>query len=132
MIQSKLSLKKFFIIPFLVFCFLNVGSSLLAEEIYDLTKELPEGIGRELVIGNCTVCHSESIILQNHMDRKGWDETIDWMQKEQGMWELDKNDRNIILSYLSKYQGIAGGKGTQQISKRKNRMYEFEYRPNPF
>ena len=66
------------------------------------------------------------------MDRKEWNETIDWMQKEQGMWELEEKDRNIILNYLSKYQGVDNEKDAKQRVLRKSRMYEFEYRPNPF
>ena len=39
------------------------------------------------------------------MSRKAWDKTITWMQKEQGLWELNKEVRKIILDYLSKTQG---------------------------
>lgn len=130
MLAIKLNLKK----AFLIFCFaayfLSLSSLLRAEEVV-LSQSLVEAPGKELVVGNCTVCHSESIILQNHMDRRGWDETIDWMQKEQGMWELEKKDRNIILNYLSKYQNVVSGKGAKQNSKRRNQMFEFDYKPNP-
>ena len=71
---------------------------------------LPPLSGVELVIKNCTVCHSADIILENHMSRKAWDKTITWMQKEQGLWELNKEVRKIILDYLSKAQGISANK----------------------
>ena len=88
--------------------------------------------GVELVVKNCTVCHSADIILENHMSRKAWDKTITWMQKEQGLWELNKEVRNIILDYLSKTQGISTNKVLRgPIRKNRNQMYEFEYRANP-
>jgi hypothetical protein len=119
--------KAFVVLIFLV-CLLNLGSPLMAESGKISFEGLPDGVGKELVVGNCTICHSEFIILQNYMDRKGWNETIDWMQREQGMWELEKKDRNIILNYLSKYQGFDKKKDTKRYDSRKNQMYEFDYR----
>ena len=88
--------------------------------------------GVELVVKNCTVCHSADIILENHMSRKAWDKTITWMQKEQGLWELNKEVRKIILDYLSKTQGITNNKISRRgIRKKSNQMYEFDYRANP-
>ena len=93
---------------------------------------LPPLSGVELVIKNCTVCHSADIILENHMSRKAWDKTITWMQKEQGLWELNKEVRKIILDYLSKAQGISANKVLKGPSrKNSNQMYEFDYRANP-
>tara|TARA_B100001750_G_scaffold83771_1_gene66289 strand:+ start:37 stop:438 length:402 start_codon:yes stop_codon:yes gene_type:complete len=93
---------------------------------------LPPVSGVELVIKNCTVCHSADIILANHMSRKAWDKTITWMQKEQGLWELNKEVRKIILDYLSKTQGISANKVLRgPIRKNSNQMYEFDYRANP-
>ncbi|GEM_PF-1298677 len=131
MIKSIINPKKNLIVIFSTFCFLFYNSSLWADEIKISLQNLPEGVGRELVMGNCTVCHSEAIILQNHMGREGWNETINWMQKEQGMWELEEEDRNIILNYLSKYQGVIPKDLTKQSFQRKNKMYEFDYKPNP-
>jgi hypothetical protein len=131
MTMSKLNPKKVFIFLFYTFCFLTFNPALWGDEVKVSLQSLPEGAGRELVVGNCTICHSEAIILQNHMGREEWSKTIDWMQKEQGMWELEEKDRNFILNYLSKYQGIDGEKGNKQQIQRKNQMYEFDYKPNP-
>ena len=93
---------------------------------------LPPLSGVELVVKNCTVCHSADIILENHMSRKAWDKTITWMQKEQGLWELNKEVRKIILDYLSKTQGITNNNFSGQgIRKNSNQMYEFYYKSNP-
>ena len=88
---------------------------------------LPPGEGVDLVLENCTACHSTEIIRENHMSLEAWDKTITWMQEKQELWELGK-DRKIILDYLSKAQGvekkIAGG-------REGNPMYEFDYQANP-
>ena len=88
---------------------------------------LPAGDGVDLVLENCTACHSTEIIRENHMSRKAWDETITWMQEKQGLWELGK-DRKIILDYLSKAQGLE--KNIAGV-REDNQMYEFDYRANP-
>jgi hypothetical protein len=125
---SKISYKKLIWIMLIVSIFLFASNSFLyAEE--DMQQGLPSGPGVDLVLGNCTICHSTSIILQNHMGREAWDKTITWMQKEQGMWELEAGDRRAILEYLSKHQGI--NQKMNQNSKRKNLMYEFNYSANP-
>jgi mono/diheme cytochrome c family protein len=108
-----------------------LATNLVAQEEINY-QGLTPGAGIELVLENCTVCHSADIILQNHMSRKAWDKTLTWMQKKQGMWELDKPDRKMILDYLAKAQGIGGKKVSSKATSRKsNPMYEFDYRPNP-
>ena len=88
---------------------------------------LPPGEGVDLVLENCTACHSTEIIQENHMSREAWDKTITWMQEKQGLWELGK-DRKIILDYLSKAQGLE--KNIAGV-REDNQMYEFDYRANP-
>ncbi len=116
---------------FTVLVVMLLTSNLAAEEAIDY-QGLSPGAGIELVLENCTVCHSADIILQNHMSREAWDETITWMQEKQGLWKLDKGDRKIILDYLSKAQGRVAHKSSREtIRKKGNPMYEFDYRPNP-
>ena len=122
--------KLFFALTILVLAFF-LRSSAVAKE-----KNKHQGLspvsGVELVVKNCTVCHSADIILENHMSRKAWDKTITWMQKEQGLWELNKEVRKIILDYLAKTQGISTKKVLRgPIRKNRNQMYEFDYRANP-
>ena len=88
---------------------------------------LQMGDGVDLVLENCTACHSTEIIRENHMSREAWDKTITWMQEKQGLWELGK-DRKIILDYLSKAQGLE--KNIAGV-REGNQMYEFDYRANP-
>ena len=122
--------KLFFALTILVLA-LFLRSNAVAKE-----KNKHQGLspvsGVELVVKNCTVCHSADIILENHMSRKAWDKTITWMQKEQGLWELNKEVRKIILDYLAKTQGISTKKVLRgPIRKNRNQMYEFDYRTNP-
>ncbi|MBY6069417.1 aldehyde dehydrogenase [Leisingera aquaemixtae] len=49
----------------------------------------------------CTACHSEMIVAQQGKTREGWSGLLDWMTEEQGMPELDPDERRIILDYLS-------------------------------
>ena len=122
--------KLFFALTILVLAFF-LRSNAVAKE-----KNKHQGLspvsGVELVVKNCTVCHSADIILANHMSRKAWDKTITWMQKEQGLWELNREGRKIILDYLSKTQGININKAVRESNrKNSNQMYECDYRPNP-
>ena len=55
-----------------------------------------------LMIANCTSCHSSKLIIQNKATREGWETMIKWMQKTQGLGDLG-NSEPIILDYLEKY-----------------------------
>jgi len=103
------------------------ASECLAEEVD--YQGLAPGAGRDIVLENCTACHTASIILQNHMTRKKWDETITWMQDKQGLWPLGPKVRNTILDYLSKFQGEASFQPSTE--RPHNPMYEFDYPVNP-
>ncbi len=61
--------------------------------------------GFETVKNNCTVCHSAKMITQNRMDREGWRDTIQWMQKTQGLWKFSPGTEETILDYLSTHYG---------------------------
>jgi hypothetical protein len=56
----------------------------------------------ELIISNCTGCHSSKLVTQNKQTKEGWLELIRWMQKEQKLWDLGQNEEKI-LNYLSTY-----------------------------
>ncbi|WP_339922816.1 hypothetical protein [uncultured Cyclobacterium sp.] len=66
---------------------------------------MPTGLiadeGLNLVIANCTACHSAKLVTQNHADRAGWEKMIRWMQSSQNLWELGTQE-DLILDYLSK------------------------------
>ncbi|MEO9483713.1 MAG: cytochrome C [Ekhidna sp.] len=74
------------------------------------TQEIVDGIhietglidspGLQLVIQNCTNCHSSKLISQNRMNLAGWSSTIKWMQETQNLWDLGDNEA-VILEYLA-------------------------------
>ena len=125
MIQSDRPIKIWVKIPLLAVMML-LASDLEAKEERDY-QGLPPGEGIDLVLENCTACHSTDIIRENHMNREAWDKTITWMQEMLGLWELGK-DRIIILDYLSKAQGEEKNKAGGMEG---NLMYEFNYPANP-
>ncbi len=61
---------------------------------------LKDGKGVLVVAHTCTVCHSADIVMMNRMNEERWNETIKWMQKTQGLWDLGENQK-IIVDYLT-------------------------------
>ncbi len=61
-----------------------------------------EGSGLQLVINNCTTCHSAKLVTQNRMSKERWKATIRWMQKTQNLWDLGANEEAIV-NYLATY-----------------------------
>ncbi len=65
--------------------------------------------GYELVIANCTGCHSSKLVIQNRATREGWKNMIIWMQTTQNLWDLGTSEEKILTylarHYASKEQG---------------------------
>lgn len=61
---------------------------------------LVQGDGLQLVLANCTNCHSAKLVTQNRFTREGWIQVIRWMQETQGFWDLGPNE-DPIVDYLS-------------------------------
>lgn len=58
--------------------------------------------GLQVVKTNCIRCHSSQLITAKRATREGWEGTIRWMQLNQGLGDLGK-DEAIILDYLAKH-----------------------------
>lgn len=67
----------------------------------DSADILQDDIGKELVVTNCTNCHSARLIVQNRATRDGWIAMIRWMQETQNLWDLGDNEAAII-DYLAR------------------------------
>ena len=67
---------------------------------------LPQGEGREEVFYLCSACHSIKTVVQQKLSRDMWDKTLDYMVAEQGMPELEVEERSQILNYLATYVSI--------------------------
>ena len=83
---------------------LNVGGPALANEDWEFAP-LPRGEGAEETYYNCIACHSLRTVTNGAYSRRVWDELLDWMVEEQGMPELDPEEREIILDYLATHLG---------------------------
>ncbi|HKJ17599.1 MAG TPA: hypothetical protein VJ984_09645 [Xanthomonadales bacterium] len=59
----------------------------------------------ELVLANCSGCHSPRLVTQNKMNADSWLETIHWMQDKHNLWDLGDSQSKII-SYLAKNYGV--------------------------
>ncbi|MDA0652681.1 MAG: cytochrome c family protein [Proteobacteria bacterium] len=66
---------------------------------------LPPDEGREETHAICGACHSLRLVTQQGLDADRWDGLMDWMTQKQGMPELEKDERQRIVSYLAKYYG---------------------------
>ncbi|OZG69761.1 hypothetical protein BTA51_29500 [Hahella sp. CCB-MM4] len=86
----------------LVFLAPVVLSSTVNAEESPFGADWPPGPGSMEAGGLCSACHSLALVKQQGLTRESWNETLTWMQEEQGMPELDPAMRELILDYLSK------------------------------
>lgn len=84
---------------------LTILPAISAEPQIDKETGLIVAAGFEEVKKTCTVCHSPMLITQNKADRDGWLEMIRWMQKNQGLRQLEPELEKTILDYLSTNYG---------------------------
>lgn len=89
-----------------VFIFLLINNVAAQEDEDPDMALLPHGEGREDVFYLCSACHSIKTVVQQKLSRDMWDKTLDYMVAEQGMPELDEEDRLIILNYLAIHVSI--------------------------
>jgi len=76
-------------------------SSLQADTIDSTTGLIiDKGLGK--VKENCTICHTGRFIVVNGGDREFWTNKVHIMQVAYGLWKIDKNDKEILIKYLSK------------------------------
>ena len=66
---------------------------------------LPDGPGKDRVIGNCITCHSLDYIQMNaFLDREGWKAEVAKMRDKMGA-PISDADASIILEYLGNLPG---------------------------
>ncbi|TAI47307.1 monoheme cytochrome C [Flagellimonas allohymeniacidonis] len=105
--------------------YLNAPEEELVEISEQIDDKIENGIhvrtgfvadeGMDLVIQNCTSCHSSKLVTQNRMSKEGWEATILWMQETQNLWDLGAN-QDVITAYLAKNYGPVA-KGRRQNLK---------------
>lgn len=98
----------------LVFTFAAAGVSAVAAQdkaapkidpIIDPSSGLIVDGDFEIVKGYCSACHSTKLITQAGKTREGWIESIRWMQKNHGLWDLGPTEPGV-LDYLAKNYGV--------------------------
>ncbi len=108
------------VVGYFAFQYFEIDTKLLSSSVLDSSNIVPMkqdsvpeikdheltglAIGHNLniVIANCTACHSAKLITQNRATKEGWKSIIVWMQKTQKLWDLGENEEKII-DYLSTY-----------------------------
>jgi cytochrome c5 len=62
-------------------------------------RNIPAGDGRDLVVGSCIVCHSATMITQQHKDTTGWNKTVTQMVA----WgaSVPTNRQAALVAYLA-------------------------------
>ncbi len=66
--------------------------------------------GLMVVVNNCTNCHSSKLVTQNRMSAESWNETIEWMQETQNLWDLGGNQEIIVNYLVTNYPSTAKGR----------------------
>jgi hypothetical protein len=57
-------------------------------------------VGREETFYACTACHNFKLVAAQGMNRRQWEDSLDWMVSKHGMNPLEGNDRKVVLDYL--------------------------------
>lgn len=87
-----------------------------AELETDPTTGLVKAENWELVVANCTACHSAKGFTQIRFDRNNWQQAIKRMQATQGLWPLGDMEKKV-LDYLSANYGLSDQPHNPKIRK---------------
>jgi mono/diheme cytochrome c family protein len=63
-------------------------------------EDFPAGQGRDETFYTCTACHGFKLVAAQGMNRRQWDDSINWMMEKHRMPPLDTKEREIVLNYL--------------------------------
>jgi hypothetical protein len=90
---------------------LILAGAAAGQEVVEDPSVFPDGPHRDDVFYLCTACHSSRLVRNQAMSRERWDETLTWMTERHGMPELEGEDRERFLDYLTANfgPGAAGG-----------------------
>jgi hypothetical protein len=72
-----------------------------AQEVVEEPSVFPDGAYRDEVFYLCTACHSSRLVRNQAMSRERWDATLSWMSERHGMPELEGEERERFLDYLT-------------------------------
>ena len=66
-------------------------------------QDLPDGVGKELVMNVCTQCHELARITSKRKSREEWNDTVDKMAARGA--KASDEEFETIVAYLAKYFG---------------------------
>jgi hypothetical protein len=89
-----------FLLGLLAFAATHVGAQTKAAE--EAPEQYPAGEHRDDTFYFCTACHGFKIVAQQGQTRERWSETIDIMTSRHGMVDVQGEQREQMLDYLSK------------------------------
>lgn len=79
-------------------------------------EDFPAGAGRDETFYTCTACHGFKLVAAQGMNRRQWDDSINWMMEKHRMPPLEAKERDTVLNYLESTfppRAPAGGGGFQ-------------------
>lgn len=62
--------------------------------------QFPAGPGRDETFYACTACHNFQLVAAQGMNRRQWDDSINWMIEKHNMPPPDAKERATMLDYL--------------------------------
>jgi hypothetical protein len=64
-------------------------------------RDYPDGPNREETFYFCTACHGFKIVAAQGLSRERWDETLTFMTSRHNMPDVQGQDREKMLDYLT-------------------------------
>lgn len=69
----------------------------------ETVEDLPVGKGQEETFYACTACHGLALVKAQGMDRRQWNDSVQFMIDRHKMAELPAEDRELIVEYLARH-----------------------------
>ena len=69
----------------------------------ETVEDLPAGKGQEETFFACTACHGLALVKAQGMDRRQWNDSVQFMIDRHKMAELPADDRELIVDYLARH-----------------------------
>lgn len=67
--------------------------------------ELARAPGWEIAARHCGACHSYRLVTAQRGDARFWTDVIRWMQRTQGLWEIEAAEETALVAYLADAYG---------------------------
>jgi len=81
----------------------TIPAALLLAASVQAQDDLPDGVGKNVVVKVCTVCHDTARIISKKWSKEEWNDTVDKMAARGAM--ASDEEFETIVTYLVKYFG---------------------------